>query len=235
MKRLITILAVALFAVAGTMAQNTREVRGAVIDRNGNPLPGAEVSATGGAETTMTDADGTFTLEVPIWLKSLTARYSGMADKKVKTDFNGNMIFTMKPEFRSSWFINAIGGFDVDEMSGIFGGRVGLMGGKLAKWGYYGKLTMATGGAYIENSISGTVGVIRHVYQPMFAYLGAGVGGSMEESDYYYYYDDEWCTNAAVEAGFIFRFNHFNFSLGYTITFGGEYNHSALFGLGYCF
>lgn len=235
MKRLITILAVALFAVAGTMAQNTREVRGAVIDRNGNPLPGAEVSATGGAETTMTDADGTFTLEVPIWLKSLTARYSGMADKKVKTDFNGNMIFTMKPEFTSSWFINAIGGFDVDEMSGIFGGRVGLMGGKLAKWGYYGKLTMATGGAYIENSISGTVGVIRHVYQPMFVYLGAGVGGSMEESDYYYYYDDEWCTNAAVEAGFIFRFNHFNFSLGYTITFGGEYNHSALFGLGYCF
>ena len=65
-------------------AQSTKEVKGVVIDKNGNPLPGAKVQATGGAETAVTDADGTFNIEVSRWLKSLTATYPGMISKKAK-------------------------------------------------------------------------------------------------------------------------------------------------------
>ncbi|WP_417471148.1 carboxypeptidase-like regulatory domain-containing protein, partial [Leyella stercorea] len=42
------------------MAQSTRIIKGAVVDKNGNPLPGATVEATNGAESTTVDADGTF-------------------------------------------------------------------------------------------------------------------------------------------------------------------------------
>lgn len=69
-----------------TSAQNTRVVTGAVIDKYGNPIPEAKVEATGGAENTMTNADGTFSIEVSQWLKSLTASYPGMGKivRKIK-------------------------------------------------------------------------------------------------------------------------------------------------------
>lgn len=55
----------------------TKIITGKVVDKTGEPLPGALVSATGGAETVATEADGTFTIEVPVWLKNLTASYAG--------------------------------------------------------------------------------------------------------------------------------------------------------------
>lgn len=85
MKKLIFSL---LFAGVTTMAtaQTTRVVTGAVIDKYGNPIPEARVEATGGAENTLTNADGTFSIEVSQWLKSLTVSYPGMGKvvKKIK-------------------------------------------------------------------------------------------------------------------------------------------------------
>lgn len=78
------------------MAQATRTIKGAVIDRTGNPLPGATVEAKGGAESTTTDADGTFSMEVPIWLKSATAKYSGYKDQTKKVGM-GDLLFEMSP------------------------------------------------------------------------------------------------------------------------------------------
>ena len=105
MKNFFFILAFCCLGSIGAIAQSTTKVvTGAVIDKNGNPLPGAIVEATGGAESTVVDADGTFSIEVPIWLKSLTTRYAGMKSKK--KNLNGrDMIFLLRPD-TDSWFIN---------------------------------------------------------------------------------------------------------------------------------
>lgn len=123
----------------------TRVVKGAVIDKNGNPIPGATVRATGGAEVTVTDADGTYSLEVPVWLKSLTASYTGMMDKKLKLTPAGTTIFTLKPERGHTYgFINLVGTqvWQVNQkMKGVPAQtQLGLMGGAYRNWGGYAKI-----------------------------------------------------------------------------------------------
>lgn len=78
-----------------TSAQTTRVVTGAVIDKYGNPIPEAKVEATGGAESTVTNADGTFSIEVSQWLKSLTASYPGMAKVVKNIKPNKEILFKM--------------------------------------------------------------------------------------------------------------------------------------------
>ncbi len=86
------------FCALSLSAQSTRVITGAVIDKNGNPLPNALVEATGGAESVITDADGTFSIEVPATLKSLTAKYSGFKEKKIKLKEANQVIFELSPE-----------------------------------------------------------------------------------------------------------------------------------------
>lgn len=56
----------------------TKIITGIVVDRVGEPIEGAYVNATNGPETVETGSDGTFSIEVPVWLKSLTASYYGL-------------------------------------------------------------------------------------------------------------------------------------------------------------
>ena len=238
MKRLYILLITTMFAVAAA-AQTTQTVHGAVIDKNGNPLPGAEVFATGGAETTVTDADGSFTLEVPIWLKSITARYAGMDDKKLKTNFNGSMLFTMSPAQKNAWFLNLVGGVD----SGWHGvcGRFGIMGGRLGKWGYYGNFSLPFAGpteGWI-NGIHGTAGVIKHIHKGFYAYLGGGYTGVQDE-EYYGngdHWEDCWVEGGGAEAGCIIKLGtHINVCIGYLIAISGSFtDHNVNFGIGYTF
>ena len=80
------------------MMGQTRVIKGYVIDKKtGNYLPGAEVTVKGGAESTTTDADGSFSLEVGLFAKSAIARYAGMVDKKMRIG-NKDMVFRMKKE-----------------------------------------------------------------------------------------------------------------------------------------
>ena len=231
MKKIYILLIMALIAI-GAAAQTTQTVHGAVIDKNGNPLPGAEVFATGGAETTVTDADGSFTLEVPIWLKSITARYAGMDDKKLKTNFNGSMLFTMSPTLKNAWFLNLVGGADF----GAYGntcGRLGIMGGRLSTWGYYGKVTLPIGGPTFSmaTGFQGTIGAIRHINKSLYAYFGAGYSGVIDED-----YDSYWEGGGAGELGCIVKIGrHFNFCAGYLIAFGCQIDHNINFGFGYVF
>ena len=69
-----------------TNGETTIILKGAVVDKNGNAIPGATIEATGGAENTMSGPDGTFTLEVSRWLKSITVSYEGKHEKKIKVD-----------------------------------------------------------------------------------------------------------------------------------------------------
>lgn len=145
----------------------TRVVKGAVIDKNGNPIPGATVRATGGAEVTVTDADGTYSLEVPVWLKSLTASYTGMMDKKLKLTTAGTTIFTLKPERGHTYgFINLVG-TQVWQVSPKAKGiptqtQLGLMGGAYRNWGGYLKAVMKLPGGRVKN--------VRYAYDDEFGY-----------------------------------------------------------------
>lgn len=217
-----------LFAGASAMimAQSTKTVKGAVIDLNGNPLPGAKVEATGGAESTVTDADGTFSLEVSQWLKSLSVTYPGMNKKKmsIKSD-NRDLIFTMT-EKSNYWFVNAVAQYD----DGCLG--AGVMFGQLDKWGWYGKAVMDFtyfDGHFDEVSYGPTIsaGVIKRVSKSSYMYLGIGYSNYYDSYDYYYDdgswggyvcdYDHRHLENepaVLLEIGAMHRIGHFNLNYG---------------------
>lgn len=217
----------------GVNAQNTRVITGAVIDRNGNPLPNALVEATGGAESATTDADGSFRIEVPIWLKSMTAKYAGLNDKKIKFNHNNQIIFEMKPK-TGFWFLDAAYAINFGDFTFS---RAGLMGGYLGNWGGYARVMLPFGGHIDDNIPSATAGVTKQVAKPVFLYLGAGYAPVFGE--YWYGWSGyEYKDGAMFEAGAIFKYNKVNFSVGYSFSssFSGAYtNHSAQLSVGYCF
>jgi TonB-linked SusC/RagA family outer membrane protein len=58
-------------------------IKGKVIDEKGNALPGATVQIKGSTITTMTDANGDFTIDVPISSSKLIISYVGMETQEV--------------------------------------------------------------------------------------------------------------------------------------------------------
>jgi len=248
MKKLFLMFAVVAMSIAAS-AQTTRVIKGAVIDKNGNPLPGATVNATGGSEVTSVDADGSFSMEVPVWLKSVTAQYAGMKDKKMKIK-GEDLIFRMTPKGAKQWFIIAnysrIVSGDYSrygttkiEYSGNMGG---LMFGRLGKWGWYSKInvglsevenryTSSWGTSYYnDDEISGTVtaGVTKRIINPLHAYIGLGAGAI----------DEEFVITP--EIGLIGKIkNHFLLHFGYqpSVPIDGHASvyHVLNIGLGYAF
>lgn len=207
MKKLIIALMMGV-CVLGMNAQDnestTKIVTGAVVDDNGNPLPGALVEATGGAENVTTDADGTFKIEVPIWLKSLTATYPGLRAKKVKLhnkfSYDEKVLFEMSKQKKGYWFLNAVYGYASTkvttnslyeyngylvgwEKSGFDYGMAGFMFGYLGKWGGYIKL-MLPYDTYIEVPDM-SMGAIKKIYGGLYAYLGAGYSSVHYEQVHY--------------------------------------------------
>lgn len=213
----------------GIYAQNTKVITGAVIDKNGNPLPNALVEATDGAESVTTDADGSFRIEVPIWLKSLTAKYAGLPDKEIKIKNKSQLVFEMKKT--SFWFLDVA--YSANFCEGNYFSRVGLMGGYLSNsnWGGYAKVLFPIGLGDFLPSV--TLGVIRQVAQPVYMYLGAGYSPTYD----YYWYSWNYRDGAMFDIGAIFKVKNFNIGIGYSIStdFYSSTNHSAQVSVGYCF
>lgn len=102
-------------ATVMAFGQTTKIVKGVVIDKNGNPLPGATIEATGGSESTESATDGTFSIEVSRWLVSLTCSYPGIGKKTVKLDKeNKELVIKMKGERSMAAFASALGFADTD-------------------------------------------------------------------------------------------------------------------------
>jgi len=233
MKKLFLLMTFVI-CVLSAGAQNTKVVTGAVIDKNGNPLPNALVEATGGAESVTTDADGSFRIEVPIWLKSLTAKYAGFQDKKIKLKNNSQIIFEMKSQ-TGSWFLDAAYAINFGDCTFS---RAGLMGGYLGNWGGYARVMLPFGGNTEVVPPSATTGVIKQVAKPVYLYLGAGYAPVWNSSSSsYYYWETEYESGGMFEAGAIFKFNKVNFSVGYSFSssFDSCTNHSVQLSVGYCF
>lgn len=230
MKKLLLLMTVALSALSMS-AQTTKVITGAVIDKNGNPIPNALVEATGGAESVTTGADGTFRIEVPFWLKSLTAKYAGLQDKKIKIGGNPQIIFELKPK-TGSWFIDAVGSANFGDFTF---GRAGLMGGYLDNWGGYAKVLLPFGGG-TDVMPSATVGVIKQVSRPLYLYLGVGYTPVFYER--YYYNTPDYYDGVMIDIGTIYRIKKINIGLGYSIStddFVDLFNHSIQASVGYCF
>ncbi len=228
MKKLFLLMTLVICAL-GLNAQNTKVITGAVIDKYGNPLPNALVEATGGAESVTTDADGSFRIEVPIWLKSLTAKYAGVNDKTIKLNHRNQVIFEMKPK-TGSWFLDLAytATFTPDYYTGL-----GLMGGYLGNWGGYAKILMAIGAQSAFHSM--TVGVIKQVSKPIYLYLGAGFGEvehRWKHNNHYDYWDG---AGGVIDVGALYKINKINFGIGYSIAIGDYTNHSLQLSVGYCF
>lgn len=241
-------------------AQNTREYKGAVIDKNGNPLPGAKVEATGGAENTVTDADGTFTLEASQWLKSITVTYPGMGKERKRVKKTPDNLIVEMNRHPSQWFANLVGGYSFDSYD-VF--SMGVMGGKKGFWGYYAKfmLDLSKPGSYHDEDDSGigftvSFGAIKSLGKNFYLYFGAGCNKgyttrynyysipynySIGENNYtgYNYYSYKEIRHSygpMADLGVMYTIkNVIHINLGATGRFADEAAPGIEFGVGYCF
>lgn len=243
MKKLLTLLLLT-FAALGATAQNTAIIHGAVIDKNGNAIPGAEVKATGGAESTISADDGSFSLEVSKWLKSVTAKYPGMRDKKLKTDFNNEMLFTMKPGENSAWFVGGAVNVLFPDRGGIrSNGILSVKGGYIGDWGCYLKLGVPlTDYDHYEAGIQVTIGIIKRFYQSIFGYFGLGYGGQARDAynfDYIlgqnYIIGGKYRPGGTVEFGAMYKKNRLVFGLGLNMVIYQGVGIGPELSAGYCF
>ncbi len=220
-------------------AQTTKQVKGAVVDKNGNPLPGAMVEATGGAESTVTDADGTFSIEVSQWLKSLTATYNGMRKKKMDIRGRNEVLFELKQEPKNQWFVNLITDVQVDPGAPSFG----LMFGKMGDWGWYAKLlfTLEKWETFYDRDIEGpaiTAGVIKRIKKDWFAYGGLGYGTVIYEKWYSWIYSPYTRSDSGgkLAIGTLARYRHCVFNVGLSVVANfDDINWGPQFGFGYAF
>ena len=93
---LLSINSVSIYA----QIDNTMIIRGVTIDKNGNPIKGITIEAAGGLNSTETAEDGTFSMEVSRWLKSVTASAPGMHNKTIILNGTNEkpLVFKMKED-----------------------------------------------------------------------------------------------------------------------------------------
>ncbi len=218
----------------------TRVITGAVIDKNGNPLPGAIVSATGGAETVTADADGSFTIEVPLWLKSLTASYPGLGEKKMKTKVSQPMVFTLQKN-RTQGFVNLIGAcaFQLGAPDGGPSpvGQLGIMAGVYRSWGAYAKITFGIAGGgrdyygeKLDHSPSVTVGVIKRISPTVNLFLGLGACYNYGVEDDYWEFGWDPEDDVYIKGHYLMEYN-FALETGVMVKFSNKLN--GIFGMNY--
>lgn len=226
MKKILSLFSFIILSVGIMTAQNTKTVTGYVVDTNGSPISGAEVMAPGGGATVITDADGSFSIEVHPLLKKLTASYAGMADKSLSLKDTSNLVFTMKREPKLRGFISAVGTFGFDFYQEIGQEGAGLMGGQLGKWGWYSKLLMDNDGG--DNGFNFTAGAIKQFgKKPTYLYFGVG------------WAYDGWAdySGVGVDLGVIFKVKtHLNVITGINFNYIEDATSlNANIGIGYTF
>ena len=252
MKKLMTLLALAVLTIGTAAAQNSKTYTGFVVDKNGNPVVGAEVMAPGGGASAITDSDGSFKIEVPFLLKKLTASYTGMKDKSLKLGESSNLVFKMKALKKWTGFISFVGNIGVmmehDEYfrddsdvlynyddkyislgAGIMGGQIG----QLSNWGWYVKGMGYTGIYSYIGVASLTAGAIRKLGANAHLYFGGGA--AYVYSDFGYSIDLGTIINVGDHVNIIAGLNYANSTIKYD-TSKDKYNLINLnIGVGYTF
>lgn len=81
---------------SNTTNQQSKQVKGTIVDATGMPVIGANVMVKGTTNGTITDMDGNFSLEAPVGA-TLVVSYIGLANQEVKAVGN-NLTITMKED-----------------------------------------------------------------------------------------------------------------------------------------
>ncbi|MFD2162706.1 SusC/RagA family TonB-linked outer membrane protein [Paradesertivirga mongoliensis] len=90
---------VLLLLMAGIVfGQQSRVVRGTVLDQQREPIIGASVNVKGGTAGAVTDENGAFTISVPADAKVLVIKYLGMTTQEVSIDGKNTVSVTMKDD-----------------------------------------------------------------------------------------------------------------------------------------
>lgn len=230
------------FLLAGIIslsAQNT--VSGTVTDKKGNPIPGAKVEIKGGTESTITELDGTFTLETKIPAQKVKVYYVGMQAKeqKVKPDMlikmSDSSWWREKPD-KYRWLVGVQIAVPDDA---DFKPSFGLMLGRVKDIGWYVKGvyskkqstsgSMGEGDHYWTNGesksgyLSATGGIIVRLWSPIHLYAGAGyfdreVAWQLANGEYYKYSPDTY-SGVAADFGVMLKIKRFFINAGATYGF----------------
>jgi hypothetical protein len=203
MKKILAI-SVALLASMCSLSAQTAIVHGKVVDRTGDPIPGAKVELSGWPESVLSNPDGTFSYDVPQRAKLLQATYAGWQTTKQRIDRKDNtIILRMKKttwwnEVPKQWqWFAGIQGTTASTDFHYNGG--GVMFGQLKKWGWFVRGEYAplpstdlsiedsglennywTTGRMKQGYWSGSVGAIVRLGCPIYIYIGAGYGEYQE-------------------------------------------------------
>lgn len=235
---------IAFLTMAGALlpaiAQET--VTGVVVDKKGNPLPGVWIEVPNSDGPTISDLDGTFTLNIMNPGKQkLTASYAGMNQRKVKVK-DGMRIKMSESSWRtapSDWntFVEVIAAVPTfkTEREEICNPAFGLMVGRVKKFGYYVKgvtnffKSHDTEGRYDSYDSmlldkqryeywSLTAGGLLRLGSPLHLYLGAGYSSYQFKirslSDGWYDVDSRSQDAFTLDIGFMLRIKKFTISVG---------------------
>ncbi len=169
-------------------------ISGRVTDKAGNPLAGVQLSNRFWPNAATTDADGSFSMEAPYWMETLTASCDGYRSSTIKVKDGKTALFKLAVKKPVYGFVDVVGGAVwplVNEPKGsIEGGGIpqfGVMGGAYRTWGGYLKLMLGTSfGAKVAGNAPDwlrkydctptiTAGAIRKITDNLNIFAGTGV------------------------------------------------------------
>lgn len=125
MKKLFMLLLMVVTTVSVTLAQRT--VTGTVVDEGGLALIGANVLVEGTTVGSITDIDGTFSIQVPDGSNTLVVSYTGFTSQNVDVSSSSNVSITLvEGQVLGELVVTALGikkeaktlGYGVDEVDG---------------------------------------------------------------------------------------------------------------------
>ncbi len=96
MKKGLLVLLLSFFSIASMVAQ--REISGTVTDQNGEPLIGATVLVKGTQTGTVTDIDGTYSVNVQEENNTLVFSYTGFATQEIEIGVSNTIDVTLVPD-----------------------------------------------------------------------------------------------------------------------------------------
>lgn len=128
--KLTLVMGLMLLAMSMSMAQRT--VTGTVSDENGESLIGASILVRGTTTGTVTDIDGSFSLQVPTDRNVLIISYTGFSSREVEINNQSNLQITLTEDIESLQEIVVLG-YSTQSRSEITGSAVQLSAEKLSQ------------------------------------------------------------------------------------------------------
>ncbi|MCX7985869.1 MAG: TonB-dependent receptor [Bacteroidales bacterium] len=127
-----SLLIVALILFCYSVSAQERTIKGNVTDNNGSPLPGVQVLIKGTNKGTLTEADGSFRINVPNSESVLIFKFLGFADQEIKIGEQQQLNVALKEKIEELDQVVVVG-YGVQKRSDITGSVASVSGEKISK------------------------------------------------------------------------------------------------------